>query len=123
MGNSIASKTRSMGHRINDIVYRNAYRQCTFLFRIVRRIRELPCVAEIRVVGDRHYDAALIVLDGAPVGAAAIVRTVLAAFPEMLSAGNLGALGDIEDRMEVGVVVGQFDDVAIRESVPDALDE
>ena len=55
--------------------------------------------------------------------AAPSVRAVLAAFPQMLSAGNLGALGDIEDRMEVGVVVGQFNDVAIWKSVTDALDE
>src|ERR1022692_2083013 len=100
-----------MGHGVDHVVHADADGQRGKLFRIVGCVGPLPGVAEVGVVGNGYHDAALVVVNAAPMGAARASSVVaLVTRTQVRLAGHLVAVGEIVDGMKDGVGVVDVDD-------------
>src|SRR5579883_2985837 len=83
---SRALTPKSVRHRVDDVVDPDANAKSGELFVIARLVGPLPGIAQIHVETDRHHQAALVVVDAAPVGIVTVLL-VRPAAAEVLSAG------------------------------------
>src|SRR5689334_1748079 len=119
-----ASATSLMRQIVDPVVDSDAVRQSRKPLVVTRVVGPLPGVAQIHVVADRHHDAALIVIDRAPVlGPSVLVLLVGTAAPQVLRAGHLETVVQIVNRMEDRIGVVDVDDLALRENFLDSLEE
>src|ERR1700693_4157821 len=95
---------RSVRHGVNHVVHADPDGQVGKLLRILGIVCELPGVADVRVIGDRDHDPSFVVVDAAPVRPYAATGTGLAALVQMLGAGNLETIVQIEDGVKDGIV-------------------
>src|SRR5437667_9728323 len=79
----------SMRHGIDDVSDAQPMGLRGHIFRVRRRVGPLPGVAVILVEGDRHHDAALVVIDAAPVRNFSVVSLVSQTLIDGDGAGHL----------------------------------
>ena len=86
---SLICNSRSMTHRVNDVIHADPHAERRILLRIIGRIRPLPRIANIRIEGSRDHQAAFVVINASP---ARDITIELVPFRQMFPADNLIAL-------------------------------
>ena len=102
-----------MRHGVNHVIHSDTNSKRGIFLRIVRVVRPLPGIADIRIESHGDHDAAVIVVDAAPVrhGASLIAITVRGAALQSPLSGDLITVVEIVNDVEDRVVVGDFDDL------------
>src|SRR6516225_9702006 len=98
-----------MRHRVDDVINSNADAEGGEFFRVSGVVGVFPGVAEVHIVTDGGHDATVIVVDAAPAGNLAVFFVYPAAV-DVLHAGDLVPLVEIEDGVEDGIAIGDVDD-------------
>src|ERR1017187_10209968 len=122
---NIGLRRRSVSHGVDNIVDADADAEGGEPFGVLRVVGVFPGIAEVHVVADGDHEAAVVVVDAAPVCGAAIalVLFVNSAALQVLRAGDLIAVVEIEDGGEDGVLIGDVHNGAIGEHLLHAVDE
>src|ERR1700678_2923267 len=93
-----------MRHGVNDIVDANANPERGVFLWILGIVGMLPGIAQIHVVADSHHQAALVVVNTAPMRLVAVLFRYAVSINHLL-AGHLVAIVEVENRMENGAAV------------------
>jgi hypothetical protein len=105
-----------MRHCVNDIVDPNAHGERRTLFRVTRVVGIFPGVPEVGIVSRRDHEAALIVVDAAPVRSPAAIVAVLASVPQVVPTHNLKPISQVIDRMKDLIVIRDVFDRTVGEN-------
>jgi hypothetical protein len=108
-----------MRHRVDEVVDADADSQGGKGLGVGGVVGVFPGVAQVHVVADDHHQAAFVVVDAAPVGRGAgeLVLFVDLVRVDVLHAGHLVAVVQVEDGVEDGVLIRDIDDLAFREDL------
>src|SRR5712691_10172082 len=106
-----------MSHRVDHVIHAHTYGEPRKLLRIGRVVRPLPSIARVRIEGDGHHDAALVVENASPVAPEPVV---FVAPPQKCVTHELETLIQIVDGMKDWITVLDFHDGTIREHALDA---
>src|SRR5579884_1000759 len=117
MGRVTLAQKALVRHRVDQIVEPDADAERGEALGILRVIGMLPGIAKVHVVADRDHQAAVVVVDAAPVRRlAGLALFVGEAGFEVERAGHLVTLVEVVNGVEDGVFGFDLDDGAVREN-------
>src|ERR1700674_2392646 len=105
-----------MRHSIDDVIDSDAIRETRGALGIHGTIGPFPGITHIRVMANRHHQAAFIITDAAPSRYGA-VRSVVAASPYVPRTRNLHPIVQVIHNVKYFVVIFQIFDWAIGEDL------
>jgi hypothetical protein len=115
----------SVRHGVDDVIHSDTYAERGEPFGILGVVGVFPGVAKVHVVADGYHQAAVVVVNAPPVRRTA-GEGILFVDPvavDVLRAGYLVPVVQIEHGMEDGVLIGDIDDGAVGEHFLHAVDE
>ena len=110
-----------MGHGVDHVIDADLHRHRGVFLGILGQIGPFPGVSQILIEADRHYHAAAIVQDAAPVRVSSPALDLTAV--NHIQTGNTEAFAEVVDRMEDRIVVFQLDKGMAREYLLDTSPE